>query len=102
MEVAIEAFGPVREPYLDVHDAYGVGMSLRSGFLDLGMRRADLKRVMFEPGDMHVCIADSEEWLGSADLDLLIVTISEAALTGACEATSVAIDVPMEHHVRDA
>ena len=102
MEVVTDALGPVREPFLEVHDTYGLGMSLRSGFVDLGTRRDDLKRVTFDPGDLHLCIAHSEEWLGSADLDLVIVTISEAVLTGACDAASVAIDLPMERHVRDA
>jgi AraC family transcriptional regulator len=102
MEVATDALGPVREPYLEVHDTYGLGMSLRSGFVDLGRRRADLKRVTFDPGDVHLCIAHSEEWLGSADLDLVIVTISEAALTGAGDAASVAMDPLMDRHLRDA
>ena len=102
MEVSIDALGPVGEPFLEVHDTYGLGMSLRSGFLDRGMRRADLKRVTFEPGDMHLCVPYSEEWFGSADLDVVIVTISEAALTGAGDAASVRIDPPMERHLRDA
>jgi AraC family transcriptional regulator len=102
MQVAVDTLGPVREPYLEVHETYGLGLSLRPGFVDLGMRRADLRRVTFDAGDMHLCVAHSEQWLGSADLDLVIVTISEAALTGACDAASVAIDMPMERHLRDA
>jgi hypothetical protein len=78
MRVAAEVRGPVKEPYLQVHQENSLGMVLRPGSMEIGLRRSVMRRVTFEAGEMGLCTPRSEQWIGS-------VSISDAALIAACD-----------------
>src|SRR5262249_40807418 len=51
---------------------------------------------------MRLCTRHMEKWFGSSDLQLLTVTISDAALTGACHAASGVVELRDEGKLQDA
>ena len=55
--------------------------------MEFGPRRSSLKWTTFNAGEMGLCTPDSEQWIGTADMEHLIVSISDAALADACEGT---------------
>jgi len=87
MRVAAEVRRLVNEPHLQVHDENALGMLLRPGSMEFGPRRSSLKWTTFNAGEMGLCTPDSEQWIGTADMEHLIVSISDAALANACEGT---------------
>jgi hypothetical protein len=87
MRVAAEVRRLVNEPHLQVHDENALGMLLRPGSMEFGPRRSSLKWTTFNAGEMGLCTPDSEQWIGTADMEHLIVSISDAALADACEGT---------------
>jgi len=54
MKVTVEVLGPVREPYLRVHSQHGVRMLLRSGSIEVGVRRSAMRRVTYYGGEVGV------------------------------------------------
>ena len=102
MEIAVDVLGPVSEPYLDVQDAYALGMSLRPGSIDVGPRRSAIRRLAFETGEMRLCPRYGEQWIGSADLRLLTLTISDFALTAASGAASGIVELRKDPDLADA
>lgn len=102
MLVSAEVRGPVKEPYLHLHRENALGMLLRAGSMELGPRRSAMQRVTFEAGEMGLCTPHSEQWIGSADIEHLIVSISDAALIAACDGVSNAIGLQPRWKLRDA
>jgi hypothetical protein len=43
MKVAFETRGPADEPYLKLNEEHIVGMTLRAGSMEIGLRRSDLR-----------------------------------------------------------
>src|SRR5262249_41176959 len=70
------------------HRENDLGMLLQAGFMEMGLRRSEMRRVTFEAGELGLCTPDSEMWIGSADMEHLIVSISDAALMAACDGMS--------------
>jgi len=60
-------------------------MLLRPGFMELGPRRSALERTWFDTGELGLCTPDSEQWIGIADMEHLVVGISDVALSAACD-----------------
>ena len=102
MLVSAEVRGPVKEPYLHLHQENALGMLLRAGSMELGSRRSAMQRVTFEAGEMGLCTPHSEQWIGSADIEHLIVSISDAALIAAYDGVSNAIELQPRWKLRDA
>ena len=102
MKITVDVLGPVSEPYLDVHDEYALGMSLRPGSIEVGPRRSAIRPVPFATGEMRLCMRYHEPWLGSADLQLLTVTISDAALVAASGASSGTVEIRKDGEIGDA
>ena len=102
MEIAVDVLGPVSEPYLDVPDGYALGMSLRPGSIEVGPRRAAIRRVPFATGEMRLCLRRHEQWLGSADLQLLTLTISDIALAAAAGVSSGNVELRADGDISDA
>src|SRR5215470_14060070 len=102
MWVAAEVRGPVKEPYLQVHKENALGMLLRSGSLELGPRRSALKLTTFDAGEMGLCTPFSEQWIGTADMEHLIVTISDAALVAACDGLGGSVELHPRWKMTDA
>jgi AraC family transcriptional regulator len=102
MLVSAEVRGPVKEPYLHFHRENTLGMLLRAGSMELGSRRSAMQRVTFEAGEIGLCTPHSEQWIGSADIEHLIVSISDAALIAAVDGVSNAIELHPRWKLRDA
>src|SRR5215510_10626132 len=102
MRVAVQTVGRVGEPYLSASEENALGMLLRPGFIEMGLRRSAIKRETLEAGEMRLCTRHMEKWFGSSDLQLLTVTISDAALTGACHAASGVVELRDEGKLQDA
>jgi AraC family transcriptional regulator len=75
----------VEEPYLEVHQRHEIGMLLRPGFMEVGSKRSAVERVWFKADEMGLCTPHFEQRVGSADMEHLIVGISDAALTAASD-----------------
>jgi hypothetical protein len=88
MRVAAEVRGSVKEPYLQVHRETTLGMLLRAGSMELGLRRSTMKQVTFAAGEMGLCTPHSEQWIGSADMEHITLTIPDAALLRVEESTT--------------
>src|SRR5215469_5937076 len=102
MRVTAEFRGPVKEPYLQVHKENALGMLLQPGSMELGPRRSALKRTTFEAGEMGLCTPFSEQWIGNADMEHLIVTISDAALVAACDGMGGSVELRPRWKMTDA
>ena len=50
MRVTIDVLGPVDAPYQYVRDEDSLGLSLRHGFIEMGVRRSTVTRVTREAG----------------------------------------------------
>jgi hypothetical protein len=88
MRVAAEVRGSVKEPYLQVHRETTLGMLLRAGSMELGLRRSTMKQVTFAAGEMGLFTPHSEQWIGSADMEHITLTIPDAALLRVEESTT--------------
>ena len=102
MRVTFEIRGSVEEPYLRVHQENVLGMVLRPGSMEVGLRRSALKRVTFEAGEMGLCTPYLEQWIGSADMEHLTVSVSDAALMAAHDGASGVLELRPQCKVVDA
>src|SRR5215470_13229475 len=102
MQVTAEVRGPVKEPYLQVHKENALGMLLRPGSLEFGPRRSAMRRITFNAGEMGLCTPHSEQWIGTADMEHLIVKISDAALTAACDGVGGNVELYPRWKMTDA
>jgi AraC family transcriptional regulator len=102
MNVTFEVRGPVEELYLPVHQEYILGMVLRPGSMEVGVRRSAMRRVTFQGGDMGLCPPDFEQWTRSADVEHVIFGISDTALTAACDGVIDALELQPRFKLVDA
>src|SRR5499427_5605438 len=102
MRVLAEVRRLVNEPHLQVHKENALGMLLRPGSMDFGPRRSSLKWTAFNAGEMGLCTPHSEQWIGTADMEHLIVSISEAALTAASDGVGGSVELHPRWKMTDA
>jgi AraC family transcriptional regulator len=102
MRVAVDVLGFVREPYLQVHHEHVVGMQLRPGFIEMGMRRSEMTMVTLEAGEIGLCPSHMQQWVGTADLERLSLGISDAALMAICDGMSGEVELRHECKLVDA
>src|SRR5215467_2125545 len=93
MRVSAETRRLVNEPHVQVHNEHALSMVVRPGSMEFGPRRSSLKWTMFNAGEMGLCTPHSEQWIGTADMEHLIVSISDAALAVACEGTGGSVEL---------
>ena len=93
MRITAEVRGRVTEAYLQQHAEHALGMFLRPGFMEFGPRRSALERTRFETGELGLCTPHSEQWIGTADMEHLVVGISDAALAAACDGASGSVEL---------
>lgn len=77
-------------------------MLLRAGSMELGSQRSAMRRITFEAGEMGLCTPNSEQWIGPADMEHLIVTISDAALNAASDGVSSRVELRPQWKLTDA
>ena len=102
MRVAAEVRRLVNEPHLQIHNENALGMLLRPGSMEFGPRCSSLKWTAFNAGEMGLCTPHSEQWIGTADMEHLIVIISYAALTAACDGVSGSVELHPRWKMTDA
>lgn len=102
MRVAAEVRGTVEEAYLQVHRENALGMLLRPGSMEVGPRRSALRWTKFEQSELGLCTPHSEQWIGSADMEHLVVSISDAALAAACDGVSGSVELRPNWKMADA
>src|SRR5262245_13479503 len=101
MKVAFETRGPVDEPYLKLNKEHILGMTLRAGSMEIGLRRSDLRRIRFDAGLMGLCPPQLEQWIGTCDMTHITMTISDAALMAASDSTGSRIELRFERELVD-
>jgi AraC family transcriptional regulator len=60
-------------------------MVLRSGSFEAGVRRSEMKKYAYDAGEIILAPRHVEQWFRTEDLHLLVVRISDAALSAACD-----------------
>jgi len=98
MRVDVEVLGSVKEPYLQVQRQDVLGMMLRPGSVEVGLRRSRMRTVKFAAGEMGLLPRHLERWVGTADQERLIMGISDAALMASCD--GISSDVELRHQCR--
>jgi AraC family transcriptional regulator len=101
MKVALAVLGDVGGPYLDAYQDHGLRMALGPGVVEVGSRPCALKPVTYEGGEIRLYPCDFEKWLGSADLRVLSIDISDTALTAACHANRGQIELRRHAEIAD-
>jgi len=101
VKVAFETRGPVDEPYLKLNEERILGMTLRAGSMEIGLRRSDLQRITFDAGLMGLCPAQSEYWIGTCDMTHVTMTISDQALMAASDGAGSGIELRLERELVD-
>ncbi|HWO02999.1 MAG TPA: AraC family transcriptional regulator [Blastocatellia bacterium] len=102
MKVALDSLGAVGEPYLEVYREHDIRLALRPGFIELGSHRSAIKRETIEKGEVRLFTRHFEKWIGSADLQVLSITIPDTALMSACDAMSGEVELRRQHDLMDA
>ena len=103
MHVTFDALAGDSPPYVEMDEEHTLGVTLRRGFIEMGPRPSALRRVALDAGEIRLCTPDSEHWYGAADLDLLTITVSDAALAAACHAPNGRVELERgATHLADA
>ena len=102
MRVTYEARGFVDEPYIRVHHEHSVNMQLRQGSLEVGLQRSSIRLVTFPAGEMGFCIPNVERWIGPADMEHVMVSISDTALMAVSDTEIGKIRLSPEYKLVDA
>jgi AraC family transcriptional regulator len=101
VKVVFESRGPVDEPYLKLNEEQILGMTLRAGSMEIGLRRSALQRITFDAGLMGLCPPQSEYWIGTCDMTHVIMTISDEALIAASDSAGNRIELRLERELVD-
>ena len=98
MRVVVDVLGSIREPFLQVQDEHVLGMMLRPGSIEVGLRRSKMRRVSFQAGEMGLFPRHLERWVGTGDQERLILGFSDAVLLSSCD--GISSDVELRHQCR--
>ena len=71
------------EPRMWVKDENALAMALAPGWLEVGQRRSEMKKINYEAGEMGVCPRHNKLWFGAHGMERLILIISAPALRAA-------------------
>jgi AraC family transcriptional regulator len=70
--------------------------------MEFGPNRSALRRSTFNAGEMGLCTPHSEQWIGTADMEHLIVSISDAAFAAACDGAGGNVELHPRWRMTDA
>src|SRR5215475_13912706 len=101
MKVAFETRGPVEEPYLKQNEGQILGMTLRAGSMEIGLRRSALQRITFDAGLIGLCPPQLDHWVGTCDMTHVTMTISDEALMAASDGAGSRIELRLERELVD-
>jgi AraC family transcriptional regulator len=102
MRVAVNVFESQTEPRISVQQAQILAVVLRPGSFESGERRSEMTRYDCYPGQMILGRRNTERWVRTHDLQVLAITISDAALAAAGDGTNSEIDLRRTIDLRDA
>lgn len=85
MRVAAYALRSIREPYTAVQYDQLICMVLGAGSFEAGVRRSEMKKYAYDAGEIILAPRHVEQSFRTDDLHLLVVALSDAALTAACD-----------------
>jgi AraC family transcriptional regulator len=104
MKVEVNVPDPAREPRVWVKHQPVLVMALRTGSIELGLRRSEMIRVTFGAGEMSLVPRHFEKWIRTDDLHLLYLSIgiSDAALTAASAGPSGEVELRRVDRLVDA
>jgi|SRR6516225_609912 AraC family transcriptional regulator len=98
MRVEVEVLGPVAEPYHWINEENALGLQLRTGSIEAGVQRSTMSRLRFGEGEIGLYPRYLERWVGSGDIEHLLLTISDSALQAASDGASDKIQ--LRHELR--
>ena len=87
------------EPRMWVKDENALAMALAPGWLEVGQRHSEMRKINFGAGEMAVCPRSGKVWLGPHRLESLVLTISDRALRAAND--GIGADVELKLRVVD-
>jgi AraC family transcriptional regulator len=102
MRVELNVPESVREPRLWVKYQPVLAMALRSGSIEVGLRRSEMIRVTYDAGEMSLIPNHLEKWFRNEDLQCLLIAISDTALTAAADGTSGEVELRRTDNLVDA
>ena len=91
-----------REPRPWPHHQQVLALALRRGSMDVGLRRSEMRRSMYDAGGMRLLSRHLAKWVRIDDLEVLSIGISDTALNAACERTDGEVELRSTEHVVDA
>ena len=65
MRVTVDVFRSSSEPHLQLLQENVLGMMLRPGSIEVGLRRSNMRRVTFRAGEMGLLPRHLERWVGT-------------------------------------
>ncbi|MCU1257904.1 MAG: AraC family transcriptional regulator, partial [Bryobacterales bacterium] len=104
MRVELNVLEPVTEPRMWVQHQPVLMMALRTGSIEVGLRRSEMMRLTFGVGEMCLVPRHVETWVRTDDLHYLYlpVGISDAALAAACDGTRGDVELRRAETLVDA
>jgi len=104
MRVELNVPEPVTEPRLWLHHKPCLFMALRTGSIELGLRRSAMTRHTLGAGEMCLVPRHFETWVRTDDLHYLYLSvgISDAALAAACDGTRGGVELRRVESLVDA
>jgi AraC family transcriptional regulator len=91
----------VPEPRLWVEHQQVLALVLRPGSVEWGLRRSEMQRVDYSPGEMGLCRRHEGEWVGIMEVQSLTLGISDAALKVACDGISGEVELHPQRKFQD-
>ena len=83
MRVAVDVLGPVKEPYMLMHDEQVLVTLLSAGSIAGGLRPSDMTSVTYDAGEMILCHRHVEHWVQASGVRVMYLAVSDATLRGA-------------------
>ena len=85
MNVELPGPGTLVEPRLWVRHQQAFGVALQPGSVEVGSRRSEMSRKIYNAGEMFLHYRHVEQWIRADDFHYLSIVISDAALRAACD-----------------
>ena len=104
MRVELNVPDSVTETRMWVEHQPALGMALRPGSIEVGLRRSEMIRLTYDAGEMSLVPRHFEKWVRIDDFQFwyLPVGISDAALTAAADGTSGEVELRRADNLVDA
>ena len=102
MRVDFVAADPVREPRLWVPREQVLGLVLRPGSIEIGVRRTELTEFRYVAGEMILPNRHEGKWIGLMNAPYLQLGISDSALMAASGGTNGTVELPTYRKFADS